>query len=44
MGLRVVLIDLGAEKLLAVEKNGKKIAIEIKSFENHRGRCRATDK
>ncbi len=24
--------DLGAEKLLAVEKNGRKIAVEIKSF------------
>ncbi len=25
-------IDLGAEKLLAAEKNGHKIAVEIKSF------------
>ncbi|WP_390889374.1 XisH family protein [Leptodesmis sichuanensis] len=25
-------IDLGAEKLLAAERNGKKIAVEIKSF------------
>ncbi len=25
-------VDLGAEKLLAAEKEGKKIAIEIKSF------------
>lgn len=25
-------IDLGAEKLVAAEKNGKKIAVEIKSF------------
>jgi hypothetical protein len=25
-------IDLGAEKLLAAEKNGEKIAVEIKSF------------
>ena len=25
-------IDLGAEKLIAAEKNGKKIAVEIKSF------------
>ena len=25
-------IDLGAEKLLTAEKNGKKIAVEIKSF------------
>lgn len=27
-------IDLGAEKLLAAEKEGKKIAVEIKSFLN----------
>ncbi len=27
-------IDLGAEKLLAAERNGKKIAVEIKSFIN----------
>ena len=25
-------IDLGAEKLIAAEKNGEKIAVEIKSF------------
>lgn len=27
-------IDLGAEKLIAAEKNGEKIAVEIKSFLN----------
>lgn len=27
-------IDLGAEKVLAAEKNGQKIAVEIKSFVN----------
>ncbi len=25
-------VDLGAEKLIAAEKNGKKIAVEVKSF------------
>jgi len=25
-------VDLGAEKLIAAEKNGKKIAVEIKNF------------
>lgn len=29
-----VLIDLGAERILAAEKAGKKIAVEIKSFLN----------
>jgi len=28
------LIDLGAENLLGAEQNGRKIAIEIKSFRN----------
>jgi len=27
-------IDLGAEKLIAAERNNKKIAVEIKSFVN----------
>lgn len=32
IGSRSVYIDLGAEKLLAAEKAGRQIAIEIKSF------------
>ena len=32
IGSRSVYIDLGAEKLLAAEKEGRKIAIEIKTF------------
>ncbi|NEP09176.1 MAG: fatty-acid synthase [Symploca sp. SIO2C1] len=32
IGSRSVYIDLGAEKLIAAEKAGRKIAIEIKSF------------
>lgn len=32
VGSRSVYIDLGAEKLIAAEKEGRKIAIEIKSF------------
>lgn len=32
IGSRSVYIDLGAEKLIAAEKEGRKIAIEIKSF------------
>lgn len=32
VGGRSVFIDLGAEKLLAAEKHGRKIAVEIKSF------------
>jgi|ERR671933_2298852 hypothetical protein len=32
IGSRSVYIDLGAEKLLAAEKEGCKIAVEIKSF------------
>ena len=31
-GSKDLYIDLGAEQLLAVEKNGDKIAVEIKSF------------
>lgn len=31
-GGRDLFVDLGAEKLLAAEKNGQKIAVEIKSF------------
>lgn len=32
IGSRSVYIDLGAEKLIVAEKEGRKIAIEIKSF------------
>lgn len=32
IGSRSVYIDLGAEKLLAAEKKGRKIAVEIKGF------------
>lgn len=32
---RAVNIDLGAEKLIGAEKNGQKIAVEIKSFISH---------
>ena len=32
VGLRDVFVDLGAEKLLAAEREGRKIAVEIKSF------------
>jgi hypothetical protein len=32
VGLRDVFVDLGAEKLLAAERDGRKIAVEIKSF------------
>jgi XisH protein len=32
IGSRSVYIDLGAEKIIAAEKEGKKIAVEIKSF------------
>ncbi|MBD2440056.1 element excision factor XisH family protein [Nostoc sp. FACHB-110] len=31
-GAKDFFVDLGAEKLLAAEKSGKKIAVEIKSF------------
>jgi XisH protein len=31
-GTRDLYIDLGAEKLIAAEKSGEKIAVEIKSF------------
>lgn len=31
-GRRDLFVDLGAEKLLAAEKEGRKIAVEIKSF------------
>ena len=31
-GRRDVLIDLGAERMLAAERNGERIAVEIKSF------------
>ncbi|MEO0041433.1 MAG: hypothetical protein RL329_881 [Bacteroidota bacterium] len=32
---RSVFVDLGAEKLLEAEKDGQKIAIEVKSFTGH---------
>lgn len=32
VGLRDVFVDLGAQKLLAAEREGQKIAVEIKSF------------
>ena len=32
MGLVDMYVDLGAEKIIAAEKEGKKIAVEIKSF------------
>jgi XisH protein len=32
IGSRSVYIDLGAEKIIAAEKEGRKIAVEIKSF------------
>lgn len=32
VGLRKMFVDLGAEKLIAAEKNDQKIAVEIKSF------------
>ncbi|QEI41719.1 hypothetical protein BMF77_02317 [Dolichospermum sp. UHCC 0315A] len=31
-GIRDLYIDLGAEKLIAAEKTGQKIAVEVKSF------------
>ncbi|MDZ7959014.1 MAG: XisH family protein [Aulosira sp. DedQUE10] len=31
-GTKDLFVDLGAEKILAAEKSGKKIAVEIKSF------------
>ncbi len=34
IGIRTLFVDLGAEKLIAAEKKGSKIAVEIKSFEN----------
>ena len=32
IGTKDLLVDLGAERLLAAEKQGQKIAVEIKSF------------
>lgn len=32
-GFRTISIDLGAERLIGAEKNGEKIAVEIKTFE-----------
>lgn len=32
IGLRSVFVDLGAEKLIAAERDAEKIAVEIKSF------------
>ncbi|MGB3207576.1 MAG: element excision factor XisH family protein [Crinalium sp.] len=34
IGSRSVYVDLGAEKLFAAEKEGRKIAVEVKSFVN----------
>lgn len=34
IGKRSVFIDLGAEKLIAAERNSQKIAVEVKSFVN----------
>ena len=34
IGSRSVYVDLGAEKLFAAEKEGRKIAVEVKSFIN----------
>lgn len=34
IGSRAVYVDLGAEKLFAAEKEGQKIAVEVKSFLN----------
>ena len=34
IGRRDLLIDLGAERIVAAERNGERIAIEIKSFVN----------
>jgi hypothetical protein len=31
-GLKDLYVDLGAEKLFAAEKEGRKIAVEVKSF------------
>ncbi len=39
-GKQDIFVDLGAEKLLAAEKEGRKIAVEIKSF---RGRSEVED-
>ena len=34
LGGRMVYVDLGAQKLLAAQKEGRKIAVEVKSFLN----------
>ncbi len=34
-GRKDLFVDLGAEKLLAAEKEGRKIAVEVKSFSGH---------
>jgi len=34
IGARSLFVDLGAEKILAAEKQGRKIAVEVKSFLN----------
>jgi hypothetical protein len=33
VGLRNLFVDLGAEKIIAAERQGKRIAVEVKSFE-----------
>ncbi len=34
-GLKDMYVDLGAEKLMAAEKDGRKIGVEVKSFTGH---------
>lgn len=34
-GAKDMYVDLGAEKLMAAEKDGRKIAVEVKSFTGH---------
>ncbi len=34
-GRKDLFVDLGAEKLLAAEKEGRRIAVEVKSFSGH---------
>jgi hypothetical protein len=34
-GAKDMYVDLGAEKLMAAEKNGRKIGVEVKSFTGH---------
>lgn len=34
-GLKDMYVDIGAEKLMAAEKDGRKIGVEVKSFTGH---------